>query len=131
MSDSAKCFVWNVRGLNGCARRSVVRDLLILHRPSLVCLQQTKIADFCNVLTNETLGPAFDYAVLPAINAAGGLLFAWVRDSWVVTVIEVGVFSISVCLRAVGSQDHWLITAVYGPQEDADKITFLAELTQF
>jgi hypothetical protein len=69
--------------------------------------------------------------ILPHLACDGGVLFAWVRDSWVVTVIEVGVFSISVRLRAVGSQDHGLITAVYGPQEDADKIAFLAELTQF
>lgn len=131
MTDSTRCFIWNVRGLNGCARRGTVREFILHHRPSFVCLLETKIANFCNVLAVETLGPSFDYVVLPALNVAGGQLFGWLRDCWVVNVIQIGAFSISVRVNAVGSQDNWLITAVYGPQEDADKVAFLCELTQF
>lgn len=41
--------VWNVRGLNSRAHRDAVRELVIVERPSLVCLQETKmhvISDF-------------------------------------------------------------------------------------
>jgi hypothetical protein len=42
----AECFSilsWNVRGLNSPARREVVRDMVLMHRPNLVCLQETKL----------------------------------------------------------------------------------------
>lgn len=118
------CFVWNVRGLNGRARRSVVREFLLHHRPSIVCLQETKISNFCNGHAIETLGTMFDYVVLPAVNVAGGILLGWLRDSWTATVVAVGRFSISAKMCAVGSQDNWLITAVYGPQLDEDRVAF-------
>jgi exonuclease III len=36
--------VWNVRGLNGRARRNVVREFLVQHRATVVCLQETKVS---------------------------------------------------------------------------------------
>jgi exonuclease III len=69
-SDSV--FVWNVCGLNGRARRNVVRDLLAQERATLVCLQETKVSDVTKRLADECLGPSFDYAFMPAINTAGG-----------------------------------------------------------
>jgi len=35
---------WNVRGLNSRARRCVVRDLATQQRASILCLQETKVA---------------------------------------------------------------------------------------
>lgn len=46
-------------------------------------------------------------------------------------VVATGRFSISASLCAVGSQDAWLITVVYGPQSEQDKVAFLDELLQF
>lgn len=125
------CFMWNVRGLNGRARRSVVREFLLQHLPTLVCLQETKISNFCTNHALETLGNMFDYVVLSAVNVSGGILLGWHRDAWAAVVLATGRFSISASLSAVGSQEHWLITVVYGPQSDQDKAAFLDELTQF
>jgi len=50
-SDSV--FVWNVRGLNGRARRNVVRDLLTQERATLVCLQETKVSDVTKRLADD------------------------------------------------------------------------------
>jgi hypothetical protein len=69
------CFVWNVRGLNGCACRNVVRDLVSQERATLVCLQETKLSNVCNSLANETLGGWFDYDFLPSVTVAGA--FYW------------------------------------------------------
>ena len=73
---SYNCFVWNVRGLNGRARRNVVRDLVTQERATLVCLQETKLSVICNSLAYEILGSMFDYDYLPSANVAGGVLFA-------------------------------------------------------
>lgn len=72
MSSNQSCFVWNVRGLNGRARRNVVNEFVVQQRPTIVCLQETKLSDVTAVLANEILGPAFDYEVLLAANVSGG-----------------------------------------------------------
>ena len=65
--------MWNVRGLNGRARHNVVREFLVQHRASVVCLQETKLSAVCNVLANEILGSTFDYIFVPAVNVSGAL----------------------------------------------------------
>jgi exonuclease III len=42
--ESTSILVWNVRGLNGAARRDAVRSLVTAERPSVVCLQETKLS---------------------------------------------------------------------------------------
>jgi len=72
MSSAFCCLVWNVRGLNARARRNVVREFVVQERPTLVCLQETKLSSVCNSLANEILGGPFAYDFLPANNAGGG-----------------------------------------------------------
>jgi exonuclease III len=38
--------IWNARGLNSRARRTAVKDVFVLERVSVVCLQETKVAVF-------------------------------------------------------------------------------------
>lgn len=64
--------MWNVRGLNGRAHRSIVGEFLLQHLPTLVCLQETKISNFYTNHALETLGNMFDYVVLSAVNVSGG-----------------------------------------------------------
>lgn len=66
-------FVWNARGLNDRARRNVVREFLIQERASMVCLQETKVADLNVTLMNEVAGADFDYCYLPAVGLSGGV----------------------------------------------------------
>lgn len=132
MSSISNCFVWNVRGLNGRARRNVVREFVVQERPTLVCIQETKLSVICNSLANEILGTNFDYDYLPAINVAGGILLAWNVDCWAVSNITKGRHSLSARLAEVDSmRDPWWITVVYGPQLDHDKEEFLEELSRF
>jgi exonuclease III len=48
--------VWNVRGLNMSARRSVVCELLLQERVSVLCLVETKIKDLSLAMTNDLMG---------------------------------------------------------------------------
>jgi exonuclease III len=47
---------WNVRGINNSARRKVVRDLVSDTRPTIVCLQESKLASVTVQIIEETLG---------------------------------------------------------------------------
>lgn len=131
MSSNLSCFVWNVRGLNGCARRNVVREFLVQQRATVVCLQETKLSTVCTAWANEILGTMFDYDFVPAINVSGGNLLGWHRDHWSASGVVKGRYSLSAKLTPVGSQVPWWITVVYGPQLGDEKVEFLNELLLF
>ena len=59
-------------------------------------------------------------------------MVAWLRARWEISVVSKARFSISVQVSEIGSTfGPWWLTVVYGPQSDADKVEFLAELRQF
>lgn len=119
MTSSDCLLAWNVRGLNDRARRNVVRELLLNYLPSVVCIQETKLSTVCNAISNEILGPAFDYECLPSVGASGGILFAWLRERWTVSNVTTGRFTLSSRLTGIGSSVRaWWMTIVYGPQLD-------------
>jgi exonuclease III len=68
--------IWNARGLNCCARRSVVRDIVEQQCTSVVCLQETKVQHLPVLMNIEITGINFDYAYLPVVGVAGGALIA-------------------------------------------------------
>jgi hypothetical protein len=90
---------------------------VVQERPTLVCIQETKLSNICKALANEILGIAFAYDFLRAINVSGGILLGWNTDSWSVTNVTKGRFSILAVLTACSSpHDSWWITVVYGPR---------------
>lgn len=131
MSSNLSCFVWNVRGLNGRARRSIVREFLVQQWATVVCLQETKVSTISSAWANEILGCTFDYDFVPAVNVSGGILLGWHRDHWVAFGVVKGRNSISARLTPVGPMVPWWITVVYGPQYDDEKVEFLDELLHF
>lgn len=125
---SVTIFCWNVWGLNGRARRDVVRSFIELHSASVVCLQETKLTNVCDSVVIETLGNDFDYVCVPSVGASGGLLLAWQCSAWSATHSQVGAFSVSVSLTPTAGGTSWSVTTVYGPQGNDDKVLFLAEV---
>jgi hypothetical protein len=121
--------IWNARGLNSHARRSVVRDIVEQQRISVVCLQETKLEDLPVPMNIEITGIDFDYAYLPASGVAGGALVAWRRDLWDASPPTIRLFPITMRLTPLnGCGDPWWLTNVYGPTERADKVDFLQEI---
>jgi len=74
--------IWNARGLNSRARRTAVRDVIVLERVSVVCLQGTKVAVFSVNMINELLGLDFGCSCLLSVGVSGGVLVGWRRDKW-------------------------------------------------
>jgi hypothetical protein len=70
MSPIDSCLAWNVRGLNARARHNVVREFVVQERPTLICIQETKLSNICNALATEILGTVFAYDFLPTINVS-------------------------------------------------------------
>jgi exonuclease III len=57
---SKNLLVWNVRGLNSRAHRDTVRQLVATERPSVICLQETKLYVLSNFDVIQLLGSSFD-----------------------------------------------------------------------
>jgi len=121
--------VWNAHGLNNRARRNIVRDVAEQQRASIVCLQETKVANLSASMNADLTGAGFDFACLPAIGVAGGAVTSWRRDLWSVSSSCVRRFSVTVKLSPADSHaEPWWLTNVYGPATRAGKPDFFREL---
>ena len=82
MDCNLKIIFWNVRGLNSGAKRTAVCSVISAAAPTIVCLQETKLAHLSDAIVLDTLGPSFeDYFFLPADGTRGGILLAWQRST--------------------------------------------------
>jgi exonuclease III len=79
--DRQSFLVWNVRGLNTNAHRDAVRELVAAERPSIACLQETKLAVITPFYILQLLGHGLDYLYLPTNQTRGGILIAWLMPA--------------------------------------------------
>lgn len=63
---------WNVRGLNDLAHRELVRQASASARPSVVCLQETKISSMTQQIVLDTLGQRISKFVTLGAEGKGG-----------------------------------------------------------
>lgn len=132
MAVSLGVLVWNVRGLNNPARRCSIRLFSQSYNISLVCLQESKMELLDAAVVCETLGPAFDgFDFLPAEGTRGGILMAWKSDKLRLSNIQKDEFMISAQVLSLEDGKEWMVSSVYGPQGDDDKLRFLEQLLQF
>ncbi|KAL4184819.1 hypothetical protein AMTRI_Chr10g3000 [Amborella trichopoda] len=69
---------WNARGLGGMQKRRMPQRLILLCRPNVLDLQETKLAlvDIPLLRTFWNSGP-LDFAFSPYFGLSGGLLMLW------------------------------------------------------
>jgi exonuclease III len=121
---------WNVCGLNDPRKWDAVREFVDTLHANVVYLMETKMQFIDRFVVIQTLGPAYDgFSFLPADGTRGGVLIAWKTSEINVHSITFDTHSVNVEIRN-GDNVRWWLTAVYGPQTNADKIAFLAELKE-
>jgi hypothetical protein len=74
---SKRLLIWSVRGLNGKVHYDVMRELVAVVRPSLLCLHETKLYVIIDYDLMQIIGTGFDYVYLFASHTRGGILVAW------------------------------------------------------
>jgi exonuclease III len=77
---SESVLVWNVCGLNAQLHKDAVRELVAAEKPSIVCLEETKIHVILVFDLMQIVGAGFDYFFLPVVQTRGGILVAWKSD---------------------------------------------------
>ena len=100
-------------------------------RPTLVCLQETKLQDIPDRLAAEFLGGRLSsFFFLPALGVRGGIVLAWDVDHVIAEHLSLREFSLTAYITIRLVNFSFTITVVYGPTEDINKQRFLAELQQ-
>ena len=75
--ENVSILVWNVCGLNDRGKRDNLRKVVDDFRPSVVCLQETKLAHVSERDVASFLGSDFfEFVLLPAQQTRGGILIA-------------------------------------------------------
>ena len=123
-----KVLVWNERGLNAPARRSVVHQVVLAANPGIVCLQETKLQEINVSVVQQCLGNKFgNFFYVPAVGTRGGILLAWDVAVTRVSNPHYQNNSLTALVKSPGAAEWWM-TCVYGPQDDGAKVEFLQEL---
>lgn len=71
-----------------------------------------------------------DFAYLPADGTRGGILLACNDNFFSLSNVVQKQFSLTATVTMKNDNARWSLTVVYGPQQDAQKIEFLAELQE-
>jgi len=68
-----KIITWNVRGLGSFDKRKEVRKLVGEKRPSIVCIQETKLAKVDDFICSSLWGSSpYGFSFRPSVGASGG-----------------------------------------------------------
>jgi exonuclease III len=69
---------WNVHGLNNTAKQEDVKQVVQIHKPMVVCLQETKLSNINAQLVTIIMGSAYNtnFMFFPADGTRGGILLA-------------------------------------------------------
>ncbi|XBH90172.1 hypothetical protein VPH35_081915 [Triticum aestivum] len=107
MNQNLKILFWNVHGLNCPARRSAVRSMIASVSPSVVCIQESKLADVSPSMVVEACGDAFqDFFILPADGTRGGIILAWRCDEISLSSPDVGLYHVTALATVPGREGH-------------------------
>jgi exonuclease III len=116
--DQCNFLIWNVRGLNSRARRDNVKTLVLDIKPSLICLQETKMSNIFDFDILSILGAGYsNFVFSPAQGTRGGILVAWRHGVFTHNIHVIREYSVSIQLQEA-SGPLWWLTGVYGPHQD-------------
>jgi exonuclease III len=122
---------WNPRGLNNPAHRNSIQRFVSNHSCNMVVFQETKMMEITAAIVSEAVGPQFaaNFIYKPADGTRGGILIVFSDDfAIVLDPLASSNHFITGTVTDKSNGSSWTMTAVYGPQEDADKVIFLQEL---
>jgi hypothetical protein len=119
---SMKIVSWNTRGLGGLEKRKEGRKLVGDLRPSILCLQETKL-QACDVSLCSSLwgNSPHDFSYRPSVGASGGILTLWDSSEVEVWSSESRDHVLWCHGRFTTSGEECFVANVYAPCEDGAK----------
>jgi exonuclease III len=119
---------WNTQGLGCLKKRPIVRDAISNASPSIMCIQETKLASvdsFCAASFLPSRLSAF--ATVDAIGSSGGILTGWDPALFSLISSHSTQFTLTKTLQSSLSDLTFAVTNVYAPADHSLSPSFLSE----
>ena len=126
------CFAsWNTRGLGDKLKCDDVLSELTTLKPSIACLQETKLADVTQIKSAAFLPRTIkDFHFKPSNGTAGGILTAISPSLFSLVAHSHHEFTLNATIRINADNSTFHVTNVYAPTDHSRKNDFLQELAQ-
>lgn len=126
-----KFISWNVRGINEREKRIAIRQTILLEKPDILCLQETKIATMNRLIVREACGARLtEFRTLDAIGTRGGVLIAWLPVRYTILDEKKRAYSISILFKINDDNSTFWFTGIYGPSDRSNRRDFFEELNE-
>jgi exonuclease III len=130
MNSNNRCFhivLWNVRGLGDSDKCNIVRNVFIDAKPSIICIQESKLAAIDLFKAKSFLPPPFSSAFVyaPAGRSRGGIVTAWDPSLFTLLSHFQKPHTLTTKFACNASDLDFTITNTYGPSDHATSLPFL------
>jgi exonuclease III len=121
---------WKVRGLGDKDKCTIVHDTLDVVRPTIACLQESKLDDDIDPSKLRSFLPRnlSESRSVGASASCGGLITSWDPHVLTLTSFATRNRSLTTFFSSTTSDYSFAITNVYAPADHRDSITFLEDL---
>jgi exonuclease III len=124
------CFLfWNVQGLGDPDKCAVVKNAILVASPSIVCLQESKLAALEPQKHRSFLPPSLaSVASKGADGSRGGLVTAWDTNSLSLTSSHSTRFSLTTVLASTTTLVSFMVTNMYAPADHSLTDDFVSDM---
>ena len=117
---------WNIRGLNSPDKWLAIRQKIEESAAGILCVQETKRQTFDLAYIQNFFPQRFNkFEYLPSIGASGGISTAWNGALFTGQLLFQNKFSLTMQFTCTSSLKPWILTNIYGPCRQEDKIDFI------
>ncbi|KAM0926580.1 hypothetical protein ACQ4PT_003607 [Festuca glaucescens] len=116
-------------GLGDDDKCGLVRDAILDARPSIVCIQESKLSSLDRVKLRSFLPPYFsDFASRDDDGSQGGIVTAWDSSSFSLVASSHDAFTLTTILTSTATDLSFTVTNVYAPANHALTRAFFREV---
>ena len=122
---------WNVRGLGDAEKCDIVRDTLTTVKPTIICLQETKLSSTSVTKARSFLPTSFrQFHCVDVGGTRGGILTAWDDYSLSLRSFITRKHTLTTVLVSTVTNISFTVTNVYAPSDHRDSASFLEDLAE-
>lgn len=130
LSNNRKNSILEFRGLNDQRKRSIIRGCLNRWKPSIVCLQETKMETITEkIIKSIWQMDEVDWHFLPTKGSAGGILIMWRKDHALCHNFLLGETTLSCLFSNLNYGILWYFSGVYCRGNNDERTKFGEELS--
>ncbi|OMO70091.1 Endonuclease/exonuclease/phosphatase [Corchorus olitorius] len=130
-SAASQIISWNVRGLGRPEKKRSVRSLVTKECPSLICIHESKMAEFNNKSLKALWGKgSFSSEFVSSVGSAGGLVMLWSDKVFQLDSVIKNDRFIILFGSMSGISRKVALASVYDPNSESERRDFFANFSE-